>query len=310
VSFTRRESVVLQSLRENLSGTLFLADTEERSPALVICHGAGEFKENYYELSEYLAGRGFSSLALDMHGHGASGGARYHVNIDHWVADIGAAIEFLSRHSQIDPERIGAFGLSSGGTAILEAAVADRRLKALIALDATVRNSLPFGQTLFFQMLITLAKIKRLATGSDWRIPLLKLCGALPLASDPQINCRLHSNTKALEFFTAFPLPGAAQAFFVDTIRRVSAITAPTLVVWGEDDQVDPPETARQHFAALTCKKKLEIIVGNGHMGHLDRHRTKVFELTAEWLSQNLGARPLSDGKAWQHSGNDLKRAA
>jgi alpha-beta hydrolase superfamily lysophospholipase len=307
-----RESVTIQSLGDTLSGTLFLADTEphQPSPALIICHGAGEFKENYFELCEYLANRGFSSLALDMHGHGASGGTRHHVKITEWVADIAAAVQFLAQNPKIDSERIGAFGISSGGTAILEASLANPQLKTLIAMDATVRNSMPLGLTLFFKSLIALSKIKRAFSGTDWRIPLLKLSGGVQFASDPEVDRGLQSNPRTLEFLTACPLPGAAEAFFVDTIRRVDAITIPTMVVWGEDDKLDPPETARQLFAALTCKKELHIIPGNGHAGHLDRHREKVFELTAHWLSQNLGLCPSNHRAAWQESGHDLRRAA
>jgi pimeloyl-ACP methyl ester carboxylesterase len=112
--------------------------------------------------------------------------------------------------------------------------------------------------------------------------------GPIHLASDPEVNQRLVTHPKFLEAFMAFPLPGAAQAFFVDTIKRVPSITAPTLVIWGEEDQLDPPETARRLFAALTCKKRLEIISGNGHAGHLDRQKQKVFELTSEWILENL----------------------
>ena len=285
-----RETVVIESLGEPLTGTLFLSEANDPAPALLVCHGAGEFKENYYEMCEYLAGRGISSLALDMHGHGESGGERYHVRMDQWVSDVQAALGFLSAHSKVDEGRIAAFGLSSGGTAILEAALLDKRLKGLITLDATVRNSLPLGQTLFFKLLIGLAKIKRAVTGKDWRIPLLKLSGPLHVASDPEVDERFQSNPKLQEPFMNFPLPGGAQAFFVDTISRVKSIRVPTLVIWGEDDQVDPPQTARELFAALTCPKDLQIVAGNGHLGHMDRNRAKVFELTAEWILQHLGS--------------------
>src|SRR6266478_2394793 len=130
-----RECVVLNSLGDELAGTLFLPASSHPCPSLIVCHGAGDFKENYFELCELLAGKGIDALAIDMHGHGASGGTRFHVNIDHWVADVQTAINFLSSHPNIDPNKIGAFGLSSGGTAILEAAVIEPRLKALVAMD-------------------------------------------------------------------------------------------------------------------------------------------------------------------------------
>ncbi len=282
-----KESVVLKSLGDDLAGALFLPASFQPAPSLIVCHGAGDFKENYFELCEFLAEKGIASLALDMHGHGASGGERFHVNINQWVADVQAAIKFLAGHPQIDPDKIGAFGLSSGGTAILEAAVIEPKLKVLVALDATVRNSLPLPMSCFLQFLVFLGKSKKLLTKSELRLPLAKM-GEMHLASDPEVNKKVVTNPKFLEAFMSFPLPGAAQAFFVDTIQRIPSISAPTLVIWGEDDQLDPPETARRLFAALTCKKRLQIISGNGHVGHLDRHKQKVFDLTSDWILENL----------------------
>jgi len=282
-----REAVKLKSLGDELAATLFLPGSSQACPALIICHGAGDFKENYFEFCEYLVDKGIACLAIDMHGHGKSGGTPFHVNMTEWVADVQAGIEFLTHHDHIDSAKIAAYGISSGGTAILEAAVNDPRLKALVAMDATVRNSLPLPMSCFLQFLVFLGKTKKLLTKTDLRLPLAKM-GPIHLASDPEVNQRLVTHPKFLEAFMAFPLPGAAQAFFVDTIKRVPSITAPTLVIWGEEDQLDPPETARRLFAALTCKKRLEIISGNGHAGHLDRQKQKVFELTSEWILENL----------------------
>ena len=267
---------------------LFYPESHQPAPVLIICHGAGEFKENYYELCELLVARGVATLALDMHGHGESGGERFNVDIQLWVADIQAAISFLLTDPKIDGGRIGAFGLSSGGTAILEAAIIEPRLKALVTLDATVRNSLPLGTTLFLKALIAIGKIKKFWTRSELRVPLAKLSSKLLLASDPEVQTRLESDPRTLAAFMSFPFPGGAQAFFVDTLKRVSRINAPTLILWGEDDKVDPPETARMLFQALVCKKQLHIIPGNGHVGHLDRERKTVFALTADWALQNL----------------------
>ncbi len=283
-----KETVQLHSLGDELAGILFLPAATGPAPVLIICHGAGEFKENYFELCELLAGRGVATLAIDMHGHGQSAGERYYVNMRQWVADVQAAIDFLLTHSKIDGKRIGAFGLSSGGTAILEAAVIDPRLKALVALDATVRNSLPLPMSWFLKVLVFLGNVKKAFTKRDLRVPLAKMSGGLHLASDPELDKKLQTDPRALAAYNSFPFPGAAQAFFVNTIKRVSKIAIPTLVLWGEDDQVDPPETAKRLFAALTCKKQLHIIPGNGHAGHLDRHRDKVFSLTADWALENL----------------------
>ena len=283
-----RETVRLRSLGDELAGMLFCPETEARAPVLIICHGACEFKENYFELCEQLANRGVATLAIDMHGHGESAGERFYVNMCQWVADIQAAIDFLLTHPKMDGNRIGAFGLSSGGTAVLEVALIDPRLKALVALDATVRDSLPLAMSLFLRVLVFLGKVKKVLTRKDLRVPLAKMSGGMHLASDPELDKRIQTDPRALEAFNSFPFPGAAQAFFVNTIKRVSKIAIPTLVLWGEDDKIDPPETGRLLFEALTCKKQLHIIPGNGHLGHLDRHKDQVFSLTTQWTLENL----------------------
>jgi uncharacterized protein len=293
-----REPITLRSQGDKLASTLFLPKSTTPSPALIICHGAGEFKENYFELCEFMAAKGIASLAIDMHGHGGSDGERFHVKIQHWVADIRAGVEFLSNFHRVDRDKIGAFGLSSGGTAILEAALIEPKLKVLITLDATVRNSLPLAQSLLMKSLIVCGTIKKLLGKRDFRIPLAKMSGGLHFASDPEIDRQIQSNPRALDAYNAFPLPGAAEAFFVNTLDRVPAITVPTLVLWGEDDELDPPETAHLFFGALTCVKQLHIIPGNGHVGHLDRNRAKVFELTAQWVTEHLGFTISADPRA------------
>lgn len=283
-----RQTVQFKSLDEQISGVLFVPGTGGQFPAMIVCHGASEFKENYFELCECLAERGVVALAIDMHGHGESEGERFHVNMQQWVADVRAAVEFLSSHPNVDSNRIGAFGLSSGGTAILEAALVEPRLKALVALDATVRTCMPWVSALVLKGLILLGRIKKQITKRDLRLSMVKMMASIKMAADPEVERRVRSNGRFLEALSSFPLPGAAHSFFVNTIERVSRIKIPTLVLWGEEDQLDPPETARLLYDALMCKKQLHIIPGNGHVGHLDKNRNQVFALTANWALENL----------------------
>lgn len=285
-----RETVRLQSRGEWLAGELFMPVTEEHSPAIVICHGAGEFKENYFEMAEYLAQRGVGSLAIDMHGHGGSQGERYHCKMQEWVADVQAALCFLTQRPEVDSQKLGGFGVSSGGTALIEAALFDDRLKSLVLMGTTVRNSVPAVLTAFLKTLVAIGTVKRWFTKKDLRVNLMKMSGDMHFASDPEVNAKLLAHPDVQASMQNFPFPGAAEAFFVDTIKRVPAISVPTLVLWGEDDKMDPPESGRILYQALTCKKQLEIIAGNGHAGHMDRNKEKVFEFTTKWLLENFGA--------------------
>lgn len=283
-----KESVCLRSLGDALAGMLFLPESPRQpAPAVIVCHGAGEFKENYFELCELLAARGVAALAIDMHGHGESEGERFCVEMRQWVPDVQAAIDFLYHHSRVDGERIGAFGLSSGGTAIFETALIDPRLKALVALDATVRNCLPLPLQVFMGFLVLAGRVKKWITRHHLRIPLNKL-STIHLASDPEVDRQLHADPRARAFMGSFPFPGGAEAFFVNTLKRVARIQVPTLILWGADDKVDPPKTAQLLYDALSCEKQLHVIPGNGHMGHMDRNKDQVFELTAAWAVKTL----------------------
>ncbi len=282
------ERVTFYSSGDEVVGVLFSPEIATPLPALIICHGALEFKENFFELSEYLVKRGMAVLAIDMHGHGESRGERFHVNMSEWVADIQAAIMFLESRAEVDSNRIGAFGFSSGGTAVLEAGVVGVSLKVIITLDGTVRNTMGCVETVGFQVLNLVGKVKRALTKQDLRLSLARMAQTIPFASDPQVNSAFISDQRLIEGYSAFPLPGAAQCFFVDTLQRVGSIAVPTLVLHGQEDKVDPPETAQLLYDALTCEKRLEIIPSSGHVGHLDKQKDRVMELTAEWALRHL----------------------
>ena len=205
-----------------------------------------------------------------------------------WVADVRAAVDFLAGNPRIDAGRIAGFGLSSGGTALLEAAVVEPRLRALITLSATVRTCVPIPLGLCLRMLCVIGKIKKCFTRTDLRVRLVKAMDGIRFASDPEVDRRLRCDPRLRKAFEAFPFPGAAGVEFVDTIKRVGAIKAPTLVLWGEEDQVDPPATGHLLYEKLVCPKRLQVLRGVGHAAHLDRHRERVFALTAEWVSEHL----------------------
>ncbi|HHY84333.1 MAG TPA: alpha/beta fold hydrolase [Verrucomicrobia bacterium] len=288
------QPVCIRSAGAVLKAAFFAAQAARPAPVLIICHGAGEFKEHYFELCEYLSERGVACLAMDMRGHGESDGERYFVRIDDWVHDIRAAIDLLETMPDVDSRRIAAFGLSSGGTAVLEAAILDPRIRALVVLDATVRDSLPVATSASLRTLCAIGHVKRLLGRNDLRVSLRRMAAGLEMAADPDINRRLYSDPRCVDALEQFPFPGGAEAFFVDTLKRVCLIDVPTMVLWGEEDRVDPPETGRMLYEALRCEKELHVIPGNGHAGHVDRNRRQVFELTLQWLSKKLV--PMSAG--------------
>ncbi len=283
-----KELVIVQSGGEALCGLLFLPPGKPHPPAVIVCHGAFEFKENHLALCEALAGSGIAALALDMSGHGASQGEPWRVDIAHWVADIRAAVDFLAQRPGLDATRIGAFGFSSGGTAVLEAALAEPRLKALVTLSATVRD-MEGAEAVAFRLLVALGRVSLALRRKELRISFAAALRWQHFAFDVDANRGIIEDPRVREAYASVPFPGSAGCYFVDTIERVAAIGAPCLVLHGAEDRIDPPETARLLHGRLACEKGLAILPRCGHFGHLDGERLRVISLTTDWMGSHLG---------------------
>jgi fermentation-respiration switch protein FrsA (DUF1100 family) len=79
-----------------------------------------------------LAERGYGVLLYDKRGTGESEGDPH---LFGWDAqpDITGALDYLESRPDVDPDRIGAIGLSLGGEILLEAAAHDERIHAVVA---------------------------------------------------------------------------------------------------------------------------------------------------------------------------------
>jgi hypothetical protein len=86
-----------------------------------------------------LARHGYGVLLFDRRGQGESEGDPHAFG---WEGekDIKAAIAFLQRRPDIDPERIGGLGLSVGGELMLHAAAETNALKAVVSEGAGARS--------------------------------------------------------------------------------------------------------------------------------------------------------------------------
>lgn len=110
-------------------------DVEGLLPAIAVSGPFGAVKEQASGLyAQTLAERGFLTLAFDPSFTGESGGMpRYMASPDINTEDFMAAVDFLSLHDRVDPERIGILGICGWGGMALNAAALDTRIKATVA---------------------------------------------------------------------------------------------------------------------------------------------------------------------------------
>ena len=78
-------------------------------------------------------------LLFDRRGEGESDGDP---NLLGWHGerDVHAAVAFLQRRPDVDPERIGGIGLSVGGETMIEAAAESAALKAIVSEGGSGRS--------------------------------------------------------------------------------------------------------------------------------------------------------------------------
>jgi pimeloyl-ACP methyl ester carboxylesterase len=105
--------------------------------AIILLHGAGSSREALRGHADMLTRHGYGVLALDLRGHGLSGGR---TNRFGWESarDVQAAIEFLQKYADVN--KIGGLGLSLGGEVLLGAAADYPALSAIVADGASYRS--------------------------------------------------------------------------------------------------------------------------------------------------------------------------
>jgi pimeloyl-ACP methyl ester carboxylesterase len=97
------------------------------SPGVVAIHGAGSRKENHRDFCEIVRRDGSSALALDLRGHGESGGTPGPGMLD----DVLAALDHLAA---LGHRPLGVRGSSLGGFLALHAAALHPQVRAVVAI--------------------------------------------------------------------------------------------------------------------------------------------------------------------------------
>lgn len=131
VSFTNRYGITLV-------GDLYIPKTlkkDEKLPAIALSGPFGAVKEQASGLyAQTLAERGFITLAFDPSYTGESKGTPRDVaSPDINTEDFSAAVDYLSNHANVNPDKIGILGICGFGGFAINAAAIDTRIKATVA---------------------------------------------------------------------------------------------------------------------------------------------------------------------------------
>lgn len=104
----------------------------ENGAAVVLVHGGGSDRTGSAAHAKMLARHGYGVLLYDARGRGESDGTPNNYGWD-WAKDVAGALAFLKRRDDVDPDRIGALGLSTGADVLIEVAATRQDLVAVVA---------------------------------------------------------------------------------------------------------------------------------------------------------------------------------
>jgi dienelactone hydrolase len=107
----------------------------QNGAAVIASHG----RSGTQPRAKLLARHGYGVLLFDRRGEGQSEGDPNMLGW-HGARDIHAAVAFLEKQPDVDPQRIGGIGLSVGGEMMIEAATETPALKAIVSEGASGRS--------------------------------------------------------------------------------------------------------------------------------------------------------------------------
>lgn len=278
--------------------------SSRKHAAIVVTHPFGGVKEQTAGLyAVRLAEQGFLTVAYDASYQGESGGEPHLMEVPaQRLDDISCAIDFLVRHPQVDPERIGSLGICAGGGYALCNAATELRVKAVAAvstfnLGEARREGM--GAISYDERMKRLKDAgearSRQARGEPVRlVPVVPDSAASFTESTPQLyregydyyrTARAqHPNSPNRYVFSSLPLQ---MAFFpfeqLDTISP-----RPLLVIAGS--KADTLFWSREVYEKAKEPKELHVIEGATHIDLYDRPQfvTPAVSKLADFFGRHL----------------------
>lgn len=245
----RTRSVTFQNGAIKLAGTVCIPGTPSKHSGVILLHGSGpqsRWGTNRY-LADQFARAGIAALAYDKRGCGDSTGEWQSSTYEDLASDAIAAVKLLASLPEVDGSRVGLHGHSEGGIVAAVAASMHPRPIAFIVAEDTVAG--PVYQQDIYRTHVALMQS---AFSPDQREDAERLYtlfidaarGVLP--REKLIEAAAEAQRQP--WFSWLGLPDEESWIWrrypklanVNTLELWRHVEAPTLLVYGERDQLVP----------------------------------------------------------------------
>lgn len=253
-------------------------DGDVRAVVLII-HGMGEHTGRYRHVAEMLTGEGYAVLAFDQLGHGRTEGKRGHARS---YEDLLSGIDRLREEAarKLPGKPVFLYGHSMGGN---------------LALNYVLRRKTDLAGAIVSSPWLKLA-----FAPPSWKTALARIIhrvwpsyterkAFLPtqLTTDPEMGAKIASDPLGHGFISA--------RYFLEVHRagkyaleHAADITAPLLLMHGDDDTVTSTAASRQFAERAGSNCTYREWPGFRHELHNESGREEVFRTVREWIKNRL----------------------
>jgi len=283
-SETSMRDIVFKNGSVELQGTFMMPEAAQgHVPAIVFLHGSGPMtRAGFKPYAEEFAKLGFASLFYDKRGTGSSAGSWLTASLEDLAGDALAAVNYLKSQKDIDPDRIGLWGISQAGWIATRAAAESGKIGFMILISgggASSKESELFSYEKAFEDLGWSESQKKdgfkvvdlyfhyLSTGKD-RDKIISCLDDI-LTSDSNF---LEPLAKRLKQITPSQENQQNWSWIVsyDPTPDIAKVNFPVLLMFGDKDKEHPTELAVEKWKeglkkSGNDKASIMIFPGAGH---------------------------------------------
>lgn len=269
-------------------------------PVVVAASGYQGLKVIHPErFARALTPRGYAVLAFDYRGFGLSEGERGRLVAQEWVHDVRAAVDRVSCHPQLDPNRISLLGWGLGGGVVVAEAVDDPRVGSLVCCNGIgdgYRSTRKMHEEDSWNRLIERVTADRELRSVWGRSEITSPWDIVRLDLDDRTTGYVGDVLyKAPGFGSGVNLESGDYLLRFHPEQQAGRLAEQSLlVVHGEENQLHKVEEAHALYEAAGGPKQLEILQGKGHtewMFDEDPTFRHVIEVIDRFVTQSFARR-------------------
>lgn len=248
--------------------------------ALIFIHGMAEHSDRYRSPIQYFNRRGYAVYAMDLRGHGNSGGRRsYAESMSELLEDIRLFMQFVKKHER--GKKIFLVGHSFGGQLVLNFGAKHPEGLAGILVSSpnvSLRVRIPLIKRLAAPVLSRIAP--KLALGNELDPSFISRDKAVveDYRNDKRIQRKITARLADIVLENHLNIMDLAKSFHV-----------PAYLMHAGDDAICSPEGTRRFYENIPIRdKKFKVYEGFYHELFNEIGRDQVFRDMELWILKRL----------------------